>query len=539
MKVTLDGDHVVFELAYHENHMAQACGARWFPSVRRWKAKATRLTAAAVISTFPHEAVDPAIARIAGTDGAAIPPINPAMVSRGIVGVTLRPRQMAGIEKAWPYRGFAFLWVMGAGKTLSTIALANARYNSGLIDQLLVICPTSIKGVWSKEIERYSAVGWDVHVLESGKSIKWEPGIAKPRVLVVGVEALSAGSASRHAKEFIESGKTMAVLDESSTIKNQQATRTTKSWAIGEHCNFRLILSGTSVTQGLQDLYSQFFFVDPCIIGELSFYSFRNKYCVMGGFEGRKIIGYKNSLQLLDKIRPFADTILKDDLSLPPKVIMPPRVVKASPDQVRMSKELLADMETILGDKTISAKNSLEVCLRLQQIAGGFDHEGQPLPSNPKLTELMTLLNETQGKVIIWARFLPEVNAIFSAINKEWPGSAMAMTGAVPPPDRQPMVDEFEASPTLRFFVANQQTAGKGLTITAATTSIYYSNTYSLEDRLQSEDRNHRIGQEHAVVYIDILSNLKVDTMIGRAIMNKQSLAAYVGDNLRLSDLCN
>lgn len=536
MKVTIDGDHAIFELAYHENHMAQSCGARWAPAIRRWKVKLTRLTAAAITSTFPSECIDPAIARMAGVDASGIPPLEPEHLSRGISGVTLRPRQIEGVMKAWPYRGFALLWTMGAGKTVSTIALANARFNGVLIDQLLVICPTSIKGVWAKEIARYSAVGWDVCVLESGKSVKWgEEG--RPRVLVVGIEALSSGSAAGRVKAFIDEGRTMAVLDESSTIKNHKAQRTAKAWAIGENCDFRLILSGTSVTQGIHDLYAQFFFVDPCIIGELSFYSFRNKYCVMGGFEQRKIIGYKNTLQLIDRIRPFADTVLKDDLSLPPKVYMPPRIVAASPEQVRASKELIRDMETELGDKTLTAKNALEVCLRLQQIAGGFDHEGMPLGSNPKLKELLSLLEETQGKVIIWARFIPEVHAITTAIDKEWPGTVVSMTGEVKSDTRQTLVDMFQDSPTHRFFVANQQTAGKGLTITAALTSIYYSNTYSLEDRQQSEDRNHRIGQENKVVYIDILSDLKVDHMIGASIANKKSLAEYVGDQLKLSDL--
>ena len=195
------------------------------------------------------------------------------------------------------------------------------------------------------------------------------------------------------------------------------------------------------------------------------------------------------------------------------------------------------DMETVLGDKELTAKNSLEVLLRLQQIAGGYDHEGMPLPSNPKMKELMQVLEETQGKVIIWARYLAEVAGITTVLEKEWPGSTVSMTGEVNPASRQLMVDEFQSSDTLRFFVANQQTAGKGLTITAATTSIYYSNTFSLEDRLQSEDRNHRIGQESTVTYIDLLSDLKVDGLVAAAIENKRSLAAYVGDTLRLKDM--
>ena len=535
MKVDLIDGHAVFELQYHENHMAKSCGARWHPGTRRWKAKATRLVASAILSMFPHEVVDPAIARIAGTSGTEIPPIELETLSRGIVGLTLKNRQIEGVMKAWFHRGFAFLWVMGAGKTVSTLALANARYNTEQIDQLLIVCPTSIKGVWAKEVARYSAVKWDVCVMESGKPIKWSG--EGPKMLVVGTEAMSTSGPAERVYNFINGGRTMAVVDESSGIKNHDKIRSKNITQAGQECSFRLILSGTSVTQGVHDLFSQFFFVDPCIIGELSYYSFRNKYCVMGGYEQRKIIGHRNVDELLNRLKPYSDTILKDEMPLPPKIYMT-RTVSASTEQKRACKELVREMETIIGDKTLSAKNSLEVLLRLQQIAGGFDHEGMPLPGgNPKMKDLLGLLQEVQGKVIIWARYIPEVHAITTAIDAEWSGSVVSMTGDVAPAARQLMVDSFQKEDRLRFFVANQQTAGKGLTITAATTTIYYSNTFSLEDRLQSEDRNHRMGQEHTVTYIDLLSDLKVDSMIAVAVENKRSMADYVGHGLRVKDL--
>lgn len=531
MKATLEGDLIVFHLSFHENFKAKSCGSRWHPASKKWRVKANKMTAAAVAANFEPEEIDPALLALAGAS-IEIPPM-PADPDALLKGVRLRDRQRQGIYKAWSHPGFALFWVMGAGKTLSTIALANLRRTAGLVDRLLVICPTSIKGVWRQEFERYSALPAHLQVLEAGNKLaKWTDF----PILVVGTESLSQGGAHEVAREFVAGGRCMSVIDESSAIKNYNATRTETCWEIGQQSAFRLILTGTNVTQGIQDLYSQMYFVDPTIIGELSYFSFRNKYCVMGGFENKKIVGYKNTNELLDRIRPKCDVIRKGDMVLPAKQYQV-REVKATAEQVRMCKELARQMETTLGDKVISVKNALEAMLRFQQIAGGFDPEGQPLSKNPKMAELMAVLEEFDGKVIIWARYLPEVYEIASRLSERYPGACLVLTGGTDPAERQPMVNEFQTNPAKRFFITNQATGGKGLTLTAATLSVYYSNTFSLEDRLQSEDRNHRIGQHNEVTYIDLISDLRVDHLIQNALANKMDVSNYVNAGLRIQDL--
>lgn len=538
IKASLEGDHIVFHLSFVENHIAKSCGAKWHPSSRKWRAKPNKLIASAIAKKLKQEEIDPAILSLAGQT-AEIPPV-PCVPTMMVTGtgpdgqpIVLRDRQTSAVLKAWPHAGFALFHVMGAGKTLSTIALANLRREAGLIDSVLIVCPTSIKGVWSKEYDRYSALKAQVQVLEAGGKLEKWTGFP---VLVVGTEALSQGGAYDKAMEFLSGRRCMTVVDESSNIKNHSANRTERCFSIGEQSSFRLILTGTNVTQGIQDLFAQMFFVDPGIIGELSYYSFRNKYCIMGGFEQRKIIGYTNTGVLMDLIRPYCDVVRKGDMNLPAKQYQI-REVRATAEQVRACKELARDMKTKLGDKVIGVDNALEALLRFQQIAGGFDPDGTPLSKNPKMAELMALLGEFDGKAIIWARYLPEVHAISEALDKEWPGSVITLTGAVPVPERQPLVDEFQANPAKRWFVVNQQTGGKGLTLTAATLSVYYSNTFSLEDRLQSEDRNHRIGQKNEVTYIDLQSDLKVDRMLVDSLSNKLSMAQYVSESLRIDDL--
>lgn len=533
MKAQLVEGNIVFNVHFVDNHLAKACGARFHPTTKKWRVKASKLSAAAVMANFKTEDIDPAITGLVG-HSIKIPPLtlDPNSVLKR---VTLRPRQLQGLEKAWPKPNFAFFWCMGAGKTLSSIALTNLRRSFNMIDRLIVICPTSIKGVWAKEFGRYSALEQDLFVLEAGGKVptKWR---AFP-ILVVGVESFSQGGAFEKAMEFAAGGRTMAICDESSTIKNHDATRTERCDSIAAESVHRLILTGTNVTQGVQDLYSQMRFVDPTIIGELSYYSFRNKYCVMGGFEQRKIVGYRNLHELFDKIRPHCDVVKKSDLKDLPEKMYQVREVKASALQVRMCKELARDMMTQYGTGVIKVQNALEALLRFQQIAGGFDPDGTPLPTNPKMVELCALMEEYDGKVIIWSRYLPEIAGIQAELEKRWPGSTMVITGAVPPSERQPMVDQFEASETQRFFIANQQTCGKGLTILSAWLSVYYSNTFSLEDRMQSEDRNHRIGQDHPCTYVDLVSDLKVDHHVCNALATKLDVAEYVSKGLKVTDL--
>jgi SNF2 family DNA or RNA helicase len=538
IKVTLEGDFIVFTIPKYLNHLAKSCGARFSAKDQKWKVKATKITASAVLSNFQPNEYDPAIADICNVN-VKLPPFSGMDPNATLKPpITLKPRQLEGIEKAWPKPGFAFFWCMGAGKTLSTMALANMRYCHGLIDRQVVVCPTSIIGVWVKEYDRYSAIPNHVQAIISGKSLKpWNNNCKK--VLIVGTEALSQGGAYDTVLEFIKGGKCFTIIDESSLIKNHDAIRTDRCISFGEHSDFRLILTGTNVTQGLQDLYTQMYFVDPAAIGEVSFYSFRNKYCVMGGFEGRKIAGYMNTGTLFEKIRPYCDTVKKVE-GLPDRSYPPPRIVKATKDQIAACKDIIKEMKAELEGQKITTQNVLEVMLRLQQISGGHLPDGTRLSKIPKLDELLNVLNEYDGKAIIWARYLPEIATIYQALEKEYGvGSTIAIFGGVPPEDRQKLVDRFQEDPQVRFVVANQATARMGLTMTAAWLTVYYSNTFSLEDRLQSECRNYRIGQDHRVSYIDLVSDIKIDRNVIRAIAYKREIAEYASDQLSGDDLVN
>ena len=461
-------------------------------------------------------------------------------------------KQAMALDIAWPLQVTAMFMGIGTGKTFTSINLAAARYLAGQVNRMLVICPTSVKPVWAIEMRKHCPVPYDLHVLEAGKGKEFMAFLdsetnGRMRVLVMGVEALSQGSGHQLAKTFLERpGKVIGILDESSRIKNAQTGRTKKAIDIGGDCEYRLILTGTSITQGVHDLYSQFRFLDWRIIGSKSFVGFKAKYCVMGGYEGRQIVGYTNLRELMDRIAPYTIQISRDEMvDLPPQSYER-RTVKMGPAQ-RKALDELGDpflMMTTLDDKVLAVETVLERMTRYQQIVGGFFPWGKgegrgvmPFPgSNPKLDALMDIIADLppDTKVLVWARFLPEIGLIKDALEQAYGhGSVAVYNGATTPAQREEILERFQGDPSLRFYVSNPAMGGIGLTLTAATVAVYYSNTFSLEDRNQSEGRNYRTGQTQKVLYIDLVADHDIDRAMVEAIATKQSMADWVNRELK------
>jgi SNF2 family DNA or RNA helicase len=307
---------------------------------------------------------------------------------------------------------------------------------------------------------------------------------------------------------------------------------------------YKTILTGTPVTQGMQDLYSQMYFLDPNIIGSKSYFTFKARYCVMGGFEGRQIIGYTNQEELLDKIAPHSIMIKKTEMMDLPDKTYEKLYVDPTKDQKKALKELgdPFEMATVVDDKMLEVETILERMTRYQQIVGGhfpFDqvdgtHGIMPFPGkNPKAEALVEFIEDLpqETKVIIWARFVPEIDLIADALAPL--GGVVTYTGATPADDRKRILQQFQEDPHTRFFVSNPSMGGIGITLTAASVAVYYSNTFSLEDRLQSEGRNHRKGQVNKVTYVDIIMNHDIDQAIVTALHKKQSIADYVDERLQ------
>lgn len=479
------------------------------------------------------------------------------------------PHQRRGLSRAVKaFRagstGFGFFWSMGAGKTFEVINLAYYLHSKQDIGAMLVVCPTAIKDVWDVEWNKCAPLDakFDVHILRAGRNKaaeKWMDQTPKGdplRVFVLGVEALSQGTAvelmMRFLRRFSKLGTLMAV-DESSRVKNATATRTKAVIKAGRIANYRVVMTGTPVSQGLQDLWPQMEFLDPDILKCRSYVLFRNLYCVMGGYQGRSIIGYQREDELMAKIRPYVDIVTKEEAlpELPPKTYTDVRI-----DMTKAQKDAVAELEEAMkaeqGDDVITVSTVMDRLTRYQQILGGFfpyeDEETKayrtkPIAGkNPKLEALLQLLEldkEAGIKTIIWARFTPERNAIVEALNSKYgEGYARLFDGQVSDHERRVNTSDFQLDPTTaRVMVSNVVVGGMGQTWTAATHEVYYSNDFSYENRMQSEDRAHRKGQKNAVKYTDIIVNHPADMMITKALAKKGDVADYVQEALNNGEL--
>ncbi len=462
--------------------------------------------------------------------------------------------QKKAMAYAWPHYNFAYFMEMGTGKTYAAINLAAARFINKQINALVVVCPTPIKLVWESEFEKFCPIDYDVFVMQSGMNAEAKKFAAKEtdalKVFVVGIEALSQGKAGEIAAAFAKSHETMTVIDEASGIKSERRGRkkTARTWAcyaIGEQSMYRLIMTGTPITQGVEDLYSQFRFLNQWIIGCKSYFQFKNLYCQIGGFENRQIVGYQNVTQLLEKVEPYVYAVRTDECIDMPEKSYRQLFVEPTDDQKRAMQSLKDLFEAeIEGDSLVTA-TILERLTRYQQIVGGnfpFNLEDggfgtKPIPGpNPKLQALVEDI-KTLGiteKVVIWARFRPEVDLVSKTLRSEFGDrSVVEFHGGVDYADRKNAIESFQDdSSGVRFFVSNQAVGGMGITLTAGRYTYYYSNDFSYQNRVQSEARTWRNGQHRKCIYTDIIMRVPYDTMIAKAITRKQDLAVFVDSEI-------
>ncbi len=476
--------------------------------------------------------------------------VKPLVVSESMPEVILggaRDHQVAALRKAWPEEGFAVLHRPRLGKTFTTIRLACGRYLAGQIKKMVVICPTSIKDVWPEQFRLWGVATYTAHTLEAGKEKhykKWMDSDAQGlKVLVVGVEGMSTANTVRIVNEFIDAVEgervsAMVVLDESTRIKNHKSLRTKAVQDIGDSVKFRVILTGSELTRGPEDIFSQFRFLGTHVLGFDSFYAWRNRYVMMGGFDKKKAIGMKNAAELMEKIVRYSHLVKTTDVVDITEKVFSVRTVKPSADQLRMARELRKTMETSLDGAPVTIKIALTLVMRVQQICGGFatiqNEEEEtvsvvPLPTNPKLDELMAILDEEPGKVIIFCRFRPEIEAVRAAIAKKYGDETVVeFHGGTSTADRSAARESFQTDDALRYFVANTQTASMGIELSAASLIVYFSNDFNYESRVQSLERATNLTKLTGVGVVDIVVDLKEDKMLLLANDAKLDMAQYL-----------
>ena len=456
--------------------------------------------------------------------------------------------QTKALEMSWDKEEYAYFMEMGTGKSKVLVDNIGMLYDEGKINAALIIAPKGVYRNWySGEIPTHLAS----HIQH--KTVLWTASTSKAKdkeyqslfeldydlhILVMNVEAFSTKKGVDFAAKFLRTHKCLMAIDESTSIKTPTAKRTKAITDLALLAKYRRILTGSPVTKSPLDLYSQCNFLDSHLLGFQSYYSFRQRYAHMvsrnfGGRQVQIVASYRRLGELSESLKKFSYRVLKEDcLDLPEKIYIK-RTVELTEEQNKKYKTMKAAALAEFKGQITTAPHVLTQLMRLHQITCGhlkLDDGKIVSLKNNRLNELMDVLEEVEGKAIIWANYIYDIEAIVKEIQKKYGSdSVVQYYGAIEAEKRQKNIEAFQdPNSPVRFFVGNPQTGGYGITLTAANTVIYYSNGYDLEKRLQSEDRAHRIGQKKSVTYIDLIAEGTVDEKIVKALRKKIDIASEI-----------
>lgn len=444
-------------------------------------------------------------------------------------------------------KGFGFLFEMGCGKTLTAIAVAGAAYEMGKIDRALIIAPTSVVSVWPKELKEYADFKYMASVLLGDKKhrLKELENLSRFPFKALKVAVINYESTWREGifEALQEYDADMIICDESQRIKTHDAEQSKAIHKLGDQARYKLILSGTPVQNNAMDIFSQYRFLDPSVFG-LNFYRFRSRYAIMGGFNRKQVVAYKDLDDLIKKEHSIAFRVTKEEaIDLPEQTFITHSIEMTRKERDLYDRIRIDSYAELENGGQITATTVLTKLLRMQQLTGGFlveDDGGKPrLVSRSKLDALADIIQDYvidgDKKLVIFARFLAEVHEIIRMTEKILPAGkkAVAIYGEIKKEDRGEVVRRFQEDPDTVIFIGQIDTAGTGITLTAASTCVYYSKTYNYATYEQSLSRIHRIGQRNRCTYIDLVIERTVDEMITKALAKKEDIAKTVVDTWR------
>ena len=440
---------------------------------------------------------------------------------------------------------------MGTGKSKVLIDNIAMLYNAGKINGALIVAPKGVYKNWfDSEIPNHmpdyieKKVGlWRTKPDAPDLKPLFATG-AELHILIMNVEAFSTKKGMQFAEKFLSSHKVLMGIDESTTIKNPAAKRTKNIVSLRPLTKYRRILTGSPVTKSPLDLFTQCYFLDPYLLDQSSYYVFRTRYAVcrkinVSGRQVEIVVGYRNLGELSEKLKPFSYRVLKDDcLDLPKKTFMK-RTIELTDEQKKVYKQMKQEAIAFLNGKMVTSATVITQLMRLHQITCGHfksnDGTVQDLKNN-RVAELMDILEEVEGKAVIWAHYRHDIEKIVEAISKKYgENTVVTYFGDTSTDDRQKAIKKIQDKESpVRFIVGTPQTGGYGITLTGASTMIYYSNGYDLEKRMQSEARIDRIGQEKPMTYIDIMAEDTIDDKIVKSLRNKVNIATEImGEELK------
>jgi len=460
-----------------------------------------------------------------------------------------RAHQKTALEKMFNKREypscFGLFMDIGTGKSWTGIAMMGIRWCDNLSDHVLLVAKNGVHAQWvNEQIPKHMSdvVPWKAWVWNKTKKGEREfeemmkfDGL---KIFAINIDALITGPAEAKILRFLKAanGRATMIIDESQDIKNISASRTKMAIRYGNLCKYRMIMTGTPLAKNLVDAFSQFKFLDERIFGHRYVTTFRARYCQLrdNGF-GLEIVGHKNVEEFYKKIEPHIFRINADEvLDLPPKVYVQ-QPFTLSDEQKKLMKDLRQTfMAQTAGGAAISVPNAAALVTRMQQISCGFavDENGiaRDLP-NPRLEALLNVLEQRQGKAIIWCRFNEDIKRVMKALGP----SALDYYGGTSNNDRQKNIAAFlDPGSSVSYLVASPEAAGTGLNLQGfCRTNIYYSNSFNSLARWQSEGRTWRDGTTGSVTYIDLVAKGSPDSRILKNLRDKKSISDLALDEYR------
>lgn len=480
--------------------------------------------------------------------------------------------QLECLNKFGRKQVFALLAEMGTGKTWIVINNIADLWSSHDCDAVLIFAPNGVHTNWTRlelpkhmpDWVRYRAAPWvasgSKKEKEAVESLYDNSDSSELRIMTMNWEALQHKSGVQAAERFAMcSRRLMIVLDESDAAKNPTTARVKALMKLKKFSHWRRIMTGTPINNAPFDAFSQFTFLDDTILGTTSFFAFKAEYAEMlqegnplldsikkrsGGRFTPQVVArgpggrpkYRNLDKLSKLIAPHSFRVLKSEcLDLPDKIYKT-MVFSMTKEQIEIYKKAEDECRLVFENEE-TPFNKLVAVTKLAQITSGYyihpmSEEPVRIPGdNPKLDLLIDRVNkivESGEKVIVWARYRVEIEDIVARLNAEGHKSVQ-YHGGVKKGDRTDAIEQFERGDAT-VFVGNQQAGGTGITLVAASYVIYFSNNFSLRDRLQSEDRAHRIGQTKSVTYINIAAKGTIDEVVIRALSSKKDVADTIID---------
>lgn len=452
--------------------------------------------------------------------------------------------QMDALSACGGQTAFAFLMEQGTGKTKVCIDDARFLMKENKLERILVICPKSVISSWVKELQTHANIAkMDVVKWSDGKLVQVS-NVSYPILswMIINHDAMITINGYTTASSFISINpeKTMMIVDESTSIKNQEAKRTKKIIHLSSIVRFKRIVTGTPIANNPTDIYSQFKFLDPGIFFNWDFFPFRSRYCILG--EYNQVVGTKNEKELAFLMSSVSFRVTKDECMDLPAKVYETREIAMSSEAKKIYLSILTEIKTYIishkdGNKTITANAVITKTTKLQQITGGAvkSDDGTPtiIDSN-KMQEALNVIEESQHPVIVWCQFRHEITRLLEFLSNRLPDYEIySLQGSMNESTRGAMIEGFEKGGTnKKIIVVQNDTGSEGITLNAAGCVIFYSNSNKFRIRLQAEDRCHRAGQTKSVTYVDLVCPGTIDVSIIANLKKKKDWAESVYENL-------